>query len=377
VVSSDFLIVGGGIAGASIGYWLSSYGSVVLLEREEQPGYHSTGRSAALFWEGYGTAQVRALTCASRAFLSSPPDGFSATPILSPRGALIFAPPQRELALQQLLDEISGHAPNARLVSPASALERVPVLRPEKVAAAVFEPDALDIDVHSLHQGYLRGMRANHGRMLMRAEVLSIEREASGWRVDSTSGELRAAVIINASGAWADVLAGLAGIEPLGLVPKRRSAFTFAPPPGLQIADWPMFISVDEDCYVKPDAAALLGSPANADPTHPHDVQAEELDIAIAIDRIQDYSTLTVRRPIRTWAGLRSFVADGDLVGGYEPGASGFFWVAAQGGYGIQTSAAMGEACAALAAGRAIPQHIADFGVNEQMLGPGRLRRAR
>jgi D-arginine dehydrogenase len=184
-------------------------------------------------------------------------------------------------------------------------------------------------------------------------------------------------VIINASGAWADVRAGLAGIEPLGLVPKRRSAFTFAPPPGLQIADWPMFISVDEDCYVKPDAAALLGSPANADPTHPHDVQAEELDIAIAIDRIQDYSTLTVRRPIRTWAGLRSFVADGDLVGGYEPGASGFFWVAAQGGYGIQTSAAMGEACAALAAGRAIPQHIADFGVNEQMLGPGRLRRAR
>jgi len=377
MASVDFLIVGGGIAGASVGFWLSRYGSVLLLEREEHPGYHSTGRSAALFWEGYGTSQVRALTCASRAFLSSPPAGFASKSILSPRGALIFAPPQREQALQQLLDEISAQAPNARPVSPASAMERVPVLRPEQVAAAVFEPDALDIDVHALHQGYLRGMRANRGQILTRAEVLSIEREANGWRIDSTAGEWRAAVIVNAAGAWADVVAGLAGIESIGLVPKRRSAFTFAPPPGLQIADWPMFISVDEDCYVKPDAGVLLGSPANADPTHPHDVQAEELDIAIAIDRIQAYSTLSVRRPIRTWAGLRSFVADGDLVGGYEPRANGFFWVAAQGGYGIQTSAAMGEACAALAAGRPIPQHIADYGVSEQILGPGRLRQMR
>jgi len=374
VRSADFLIVGAGIAGASVGHWLASRGKVILVEREAQPGYHSTGRSAALFWEGYGTAQVRALTCASRAFLASPPGGFAGQPILTPRGALIVAARERVEALRAMLAEIAPNAPAARIVSGEAARALVPVLRAQAAHTAIHEPDAFDIDVHSLHQGYLRAMRAGGGELVCRAEVTAIEREPGGWRVATSAGEFRAAVLVNAAGAWCDQVATLAGVSPIGLVPKRRAAFTFAPPAGLQTARWPMFIDVDESFYVKPDAGMLLGSPANVDPTHPQDVQPEELDIALAIERIQSATTLSIRRPARTWAGLRSFVADGDLVGGFDPEAPGFFWVAAQGGYGIQTSAAMGEACAALANGEALPARIADFGLDAAMLSPARLR---
>ncbi|MDQ6882516.1 MAG: FAD-binding oxidoreductase, partial [Pseudomonadota bacterium] len=184
-----------------------------------------------------------------------------------------------------------------------------------------------------------------------------------------------APVVLNAAGAWADELARLAGVAPIGLKPRRRSAFIFAPPQGLPVANWPMAIGVGEDWYFKPDAGMLLGSPANADPVPPQDVQPEELDIALGIDRIQEMTTLAIRRPARTWAGLRSFVADGDLVGGFDPAAEGFFWLAAQGGYGIQTSAAMGEACAALARGLPLPDRLARFGLTAAMLSAARLHR--
>jgi D-arginine dehydrogenase len=180
-------------------------------------------------------------------------------------------------------------------------------------------------------------------------------------------------VLVNAAGAWADVIAQLAGIRPIGLQPKRRSAFTFAPPDGMAARDWPMVIALDESWYFKPDAGVLLGSPANADPVEPHDVQAEELDIATAIHHIETATTLSIRRPIRVWAGLRSFVSDGGLVGGPAPDDASFCWVAAQGGYGIQTCAAMGEACAALARGVAIPSHLADQGIHPALLSAARL----
>jgi D-arginine dehydrogenase len=206
------------------------------------------------------------------------------------------------------------------------------------------------------------------------AEVLGLRPAGKAWQVSTRSGTWDAPVVIDAAGAWADHVASLAAVPPIGLQPKRRSAFTFAPPPALEVRHWPCVISADERWYFKPDAGVLLGSPANADPVPPHDVQPEELDIALAIDRIAAVTTLEIRRPLRTWAGLRSFVGDGDLVGGFDPGAPGFFWLAAQGGYGIQTSPAMGEACAALARGLPLPQRIAAFGLTPAMLGPARLR---
>jgi len=371
---TDFLIIGGGIAAASVGYWLAPHGRVILLERESQPGYHSTGRSAALFMESYGTPQVRALTLASRAFFDRPPAGFTDHPLLSPRGALMVAEPGQEAELEHWWDALRSVTPRAQRLDAAGACTLVPVLRPERVAAAVFEPDAADMDVHAIHQGFLRGVLHAGGSIVCDAEAAALRRAGGQWQVEAGGQVYEAPVVINAAGAWADVIAQRAGLPPLGLQPKRRAAFIFAPPEGASIHAWPMVIGVGEDWYIKPDAGMLLGSPANADPVEPQDVQPEELDIALGIHRIQEMTTMTIRRPTRTWAGLRSFVTDGDLVGGFDPAAPGFFWVAAQGGYGIQTSAAMGEACAALARGLPIPERIAGFGLTEQMLSPARLR---
>ncbi|HEY2560298.1 MAG TPA: FAD-dependent oxidoreductase [Caldimonas sp.] len=373
VHTADVLIVGAGIAGASIGYFLAPRCRVLLLERESQPGYHSTGRSAALFFESYGTAQVRALTLASRAFLDDPPAGFVDGPILAPRGALLVAAPEHEVELADAWDVLRTTSARGALLDARAAREIVPVLREGTVLGAVFEPDAADIDVHRLHQGFLRGVRRAGGSIVCDADVQAIARADRGgvWQVDAGAVRCQAPVIVDAAGAWCDRIAALAGVAPLGLVAKRRSIFTFAPPSKLDTTRWPLFGDVGESWYVKPDAGLLLGSPANADPIAPQDVQPEELDIALAIARIAAATTLQVR-PRRSWAGLRSFVADGDLVAGFAAGAAGFFWLAAQGGYGIQTAAAMGEACAALVRGEPLPERIAAFGVTAASLAPTR-----
>jgi D-arginine dehydrogenase len=370
---ADFLIIGGGIAGASVAYWLAPHGSVILLERESQPGYHSTGRSAAMFMESYGTPQVRALTMASRAFLENPPSGFSDYPVLAARGAMMVATQGQDALLADYWAATQALSPNAKLLDADAACALVSALRPEKVIGAVYEPDAVDMDVDALHQGYLRGLRRSGGAVMCSAEVTALSRSGGKWHVRAGGSDYAAPVVINAAGAWVDVLAALAGVQGIGLEPRRRSAFIFAPPEGLACASWPLTIGIAEDWYLKPDAGMLLGSPANADPVPPQDIQPEEIDIALAIARIEDMTTLTIRRPTRTWAGLRSFVADGDLVGGFDTQASGFFWIAAQGGYGIQTSAAMGEACAALARGLPLPERIAGFGLSAEMLSPARL----
>ncbi|OWW22369.1 hypothetical protein AYR66_25615 [Noviherbaspirillum denitrificans] len=250
----------------------------------------------------------------------------------------------------------------------------VPVLRRERVLGAVYEPDASDMDVHALHQGYLRGLRAAGGQVQCDAPVAAMEYTGSVWRVSAGGQVFEAPVVVNAAGAWCDAVAAIACAAPVGLVPMRRSAFTFAAPDGVDATRWPMFIGVDESYYVKPDAGLLLGSPANADPVEPHDVQAEELDVALAIDRIETMTTLSIRRPRHVWAGLRSFVADGSFVGGFDAKAPGFFWAAGQGGYGIQSSAAAGELYAAMLRGNAVPEHIRGFGADLAQLSPSRIR---
>jgi len=373
-VQADFLIIGGGIAGASAGHWLAPHGRVVLLERESQPGYHTTGRSAALFIASYGTVQVRALTMASQAFLQSPPAGFAEHPLLTPRGALLVAGPGQQDELEAHWQMLQAMTPNARRLTPSEACAMVPVLRPEQLVGAVYEADAFDMDVDQIHQGYLRGMRRAGGQLVCDAGVTALQRSDSGWLVQAGGRWYAAPVVLNAAGAWVDQIAALAGVRPLGIEPRRRSAFIFAPPSGVDARAWPMVFSAVEDWYIRPDAGMLLGSPANADLVEPQDVQPEEIDIAIGVDRIMQATTLQIQRPTRTWAGLRSFVSDGDLVAGFDDSAPGFFWVAAQGGYGIQTSAAMGQTCAALARGLSVPDDVASFGLTAAMLSPARLR---
>ena len=374
--TTEFLIIGGGIAAASTAYWLSRNAQVLLLEQESQPGYHSTGRSAALFMESYGTSQVRALTMASRAFLQAPPAGFSDHPLLTPRGAMMVAEHGQDEMLSSHWDVLRLVTQKGRLLNTQEACEFLPVLRSEKILGGIYEPDASDMDVHSIHQGYLRGAKKNGAQLICDAQVIQIQLNGKVWHVHAGGQRYEARVLINAAGAWADAVAELSGVRPIGLVPKRRSALIFEPPTGLNCGAWPMVAGIDESWYIKPDAGKLLGSPANADPVAPHDVQPEELDIAMAIDRIQTMTTLEIRRPIRTWAGLRSFVTDGDLVAGFDPQVENFFWIAAQGGYGIQTSAAMGECCAALVRHQELPSHTTSHGLTQIKLSPQRLFKA-
>ena len=368
----DFLVIGAGIAGASVAWWLAPHGRTVVLEREAQPGYHSTGRSAALFSETYGPAQVRALSRASRRFLMQPPAGFCEHPVLSARGTLIVARPGQDEPLAALHRELAAQG-SVDWWTPAQALAAVSVLRPAHTGSAIHEPGSCDIDVHCLHQGFLRGLRRAGGELHCGAEVTGIACEGAAWRVSTADGRhWRARRLLNAAGAWADRIGALAGLAPIGLQPCRRSAFVFPAPADPDCAAWPMVTDLDESWYFKPDAGQLLASPANADPVPPQDVQAEELDIALAIDRLERATTLSIRRPTRVWAGLRSFVADGELVAGARPDAPGFIWVAAQGGYGIQTCAAMGELCAALAMDLPVPEALQAHGVRAAALSPGR-----
>ena len=330
----DVVILGAGIAGASLAWRLAPYRRVLLVERETQPGMHSTGRSAAMFMESYGPPQARALTRASRAFYAMPPAGFSDLPILKARGVLYVAQPGQQDLLENHFTQLSATSPTLERWSATQTLAAAPCLRPAQVLAAIHEPDAMDIDVNALHQGFLRGFKAKGaataceirtGLQLLKATYQGHHLNPQWQLLFADGTRLTAGRVVNATGAWADATAALFGAPPVGLVPKRRSAFTFRAPLGVDASGWPLVAGLDDSFYFKPDAGQLLGSPGNADVTHAHDVQPEELDIARGIYAIEEATTLTITRPTSTWAGLRSFVADGELVIGADATVPGFF----------------------------------------------------
>lgn len=380
----DFVIVGAGMAGASTAWQLAQSGgdtppSVLVLERESQPGYHTTGRSAALFEEHYGPAQVQALTRASRAFYDAPPAGFAEAPILTPRGVLYVGTAEQKALLDTAYAEAQVHSPDAQRLSAEQLKALVPILNTDVLVDGFLDSGARDIDVHGLHQGYIRGLRQRGGDLWCNAEVEGITSVNELWHIALPKGlSVRAKVIINAAGAWVDGIATMAGAATIGITPKRRSAFTFSAPEGLDATHWPAIISADENWYIKPDAGQLLGSPANADPVAPHDVVPEELDIATGIYHIEEATTLQIRRPSHTWAGLRSFVADGELVIGWDASPTpvpGFFWVAAQGGYGIQSAAGYSLLARNLLLGEPLHTSLAQQKVNVGAVSPARCQR--
>jgi D-arginine dehydrogenase len=370
----DMAIAGAGIVGAATAFFAAAAGRrVLLLEAESAPGTHATGRSAALFTEAYGPPQVRALTRASRAFYDAPPAGFASVPLLAPRGTLFVGAEDRRAALRTLHAQLLADGSAAQWLEGEAARALVPVLRPEAAACAVLDPAAFDIDVDALLQGFLRGAKRHGAVLVTGARLVAARREGGGWQLTDEAGRHHAAaVFVNAAGAWADAVAALAGARPCGVQPKRRSAFVFAPSDGMPVAAWPAVIDADERWYLKPDAGALLGSPANADPVPAHDVQPEEIDIATGIFHIEQATTLSIRRPKRSWAGLRSFVADGEPVCGFDPQVPGFFWAAALGGYGIQSAPGFGRLCAALLCAAAVPAELSAQGLDVAALAPGR-----
>ena len=369
----DFAIIGAGIAGVSAAYHLAPHARVIVLEREHVAAYHTTGRSAALHSETYGSAEIRAITVASGRFYRKPPTGFTDHPLLTPRGALIAGRAEQQAEMQKAAADYARLVPSVRWLDPAEALSRHPLLKPGAAAGGAIFEDAEDMDVAAIHGGFLKGARAAGGVLRLNAEVATLERRNGSWRIGLGDGEnVVAANIVNASGAWADVVAALAGARPVGLVPKRRTAFTFDAPSGLDLAHLPMVIDFDETWYIKPEVGQFLGSPADETPSPPCDAQPEEMDIAIAVERIETATTLEIRRIKNKWAGLRSFVTDKNLVAGYDPKVEGFFWLAGQGGYGIQTGESAGRLAASLALGKAMPGDIAALGVAEAALSPAR-----
>ncbi len=371
--------MGAGIAGASAAYCLAPHAKVTLIEREAQPGYHTTGRSAALFAESYGNATVRAITRASRAFLESPPAGFSATPLLSPRGHLIFGRADQKRLLDAHAAEMAANGGAPRRLSGAEVRAMVPALREDRAHAGVLDATAEDMDVHALHHGFLRGARAAGANLVTGAELLTAERAGERWRLRTSAGEFTADALVNAAGAWADDVARIADAAPLGIQPLRRTAIVFecARFGGTQgDARWPMAIDPEETLYFRPEAGRFLASPADETPSPACDAQPEELDVALLIDRLQQATQFDIRRITAKWAGLRSFAPDRTLVAGYDAQRSGFFWLAGQGGYGIQTAPAMGMIAAALLLRRELPATVRDQGVEASALAPKRLRAA-
>jgi D-arginine dehydrogenase len=358
----DIIVIGAGIAGASVAAELAGAHRVLLLEREAQPGYHTTGRSAALFTIAYGPPVIRALTRASHAALKSPPDG--APSYLSPRGVVFAARGDQHAALAAL------HADLGDAVRPMTAAEvarAVPLLRPGYATAGLHDASAADIDVARLHQQYLARLRAAGGVLHCKAEVTAMSR-TTDWQVTTSRGVFSAPVVVNAAGAWADGIARIAGLRSAGLTPKRRTALIVAPPDGVDTDALPLVVDAEESFYLKPEAGQLLISPADATPSPPCDAQPDEMDVALCVDRIERAFDLQVRRIGHKWAGLRSFLPDGDPLAGFDPHAEGFFWLAGQGGYGIQTAPALARAAAALVQGLPLPADITAQGVTDTAL---------
>lgn len=363
---ADIVVIGGGIAGISAAAEMAMSGATVtLLEAEPQLAYHTTGRSAALYFENYGHPTVRALTRASRRYFEDPPAGTVDSPLLTARGGLVIAPPDQVDTLRRQMEEGRAHGTHLEELTATEAQEIVPVLRPEQIALASYESDAADIDVAAVHQSFVRTFRAHGGTIVTNARVIGLTRRTE-WSMATAGGEVYSAeIVVNAAGAWCDVIAGLAGASPLGLVPKRRTVFMVSAPDGSE--RWPMTVDADHTFYFKPDGPQLLCSPADETPTEPCDARPEEVDIALAIERINEITTLGIRSVRSSWAGLRSFVPDGGMVIGFDGETHGFFWLAGQGGTGIQTAPAAGALAADLAAGTA-PRS----GLDPEPFSPGR-----
>lgn len=370
----DVAVIGGGIAGTSAAFFLSSRCSVVLLERELTLGFHSTGRSAAVFTECYGEPVVRRLAMASRPFLDRPPEGFSDGPLLSARGIAFVATHEQADRLDGLTASQQALVPSVRRLTAVEATDLCPVLDPAVLAGGVFEPQAMDLDVHALHTGYQRGLRRLGGEIRSGSGLDAVERMGEDWVIRSGDQELRAGVLIDAAGAWCDEVARAAGVVPIGLVPKRRTAFTFVAPPNVDHRSWPMIIDLDEQFYFKPEGPSLLASPADTFAMEPHDVRHREEDVALGIERIEAVTTMSIRSVQSAWAGLRSFVGDNQPVNGWDDEVEGFYWLAGQGGSGIKTSPAMGEYAAAMILEGVPSADHSVVGLDPASLGVERLR---
>lgn len=367
----DFLVIGAGVSGAAAAWELAALGSTILLDMEDQPGYHSSGRSAALYTPNYGPALVREICQAAGAFFNAPPPGFAEHPLLTPRGALTLGIDDPEGAIDELLKD----APPAHPIEEISlerAIELCPLIRPGVFRRAIYEPGVMDMDAAAIHQGYLRGFKARGGRLAVSAQVTALERSGGAWTVVTASGRFRAPVVVNAAGAWADRIGALAGATRIGLQPCLRTVILVEVPPEFCRPNQPVGEVIETWHYFKPEAGRILASPGDETPVDPMDAYPDDLVIAELADYLERHTLLKIERILRSWAGLRSFVPDHCPVAGPDPRADGFFWLAGQGGYGIMMSPVLGRAIASLIDTGALPEDLKERGLTPADLAPGR-----
>jgi D-arginine dehydrogenase len=366
--STDILVIGGGIAGLSAAAALSRHARVTVLEAEEQVGFHSSGRSATMLHYFLGDRLVRELTLASREFVESPPVDFTDVPLGHSMPVLIHAREGERAALDSLEAEISTFAHLERLDAPA-VRKLCPLLRDDAVHGLA-DRNAIRLDPHALLQGNLRRLRTNGGELITGARAASIGRSDGAWRVTTDAGAtLSAPILVNAAGAWADDVARLAGAAPLGLQPLRRTIITFDAPTGTRLDGLPFAKTVGDELYFAPESGRLFASPMDEAPSAPVDAQPDDYEVALAAWRMEERTTVKVERIHSKWAGLRTFAPDRHPVVGFAPDAEGFFWLAGQGGFGLQTSPAMAAIVESLIIGTAWPV----AGVRAEELSPGRL----
>ncbi len=377
MASADFLIVGGGIAGLSAASRLAAHGRTVVLEGEDALGYHSSGRSVTFSHYGIGNSAVRGLTSYSRAFFEAPPEGFCASPLYRPQASLYVATQEMMGQLTALHAEIARFTDKVEWLHEDAVRALCPVLKIGAcgVVRGVVDTSGLRLDADVLLQSYAKATRSKGGEIRTGQRIAAIRRTGQEWLVRTEGGEeWTAPVLVSAAGAWADQVALLAGVEPLGLKPMRRTIIVFDPPQGEEVAAWPFVHTAAGDFYMLPEAGRLLASPVDEIASDPCDAAPEEYDVALAAAKVEEYTTLPVRRIARSWAGLRSFVADRVPTAGFAPDAPGFFWLAGQGGYGLQTAPAMAEIVEAFATGAPWPAGLAALGVEKEQIEPDRLR---
>lgn len=365
-METEIAIIGGGIAGLSIAAWLAPHTDVTLLEAEDTLGYHTTGRSAALYTECHGAGPLRLLAKASREYL------VSGEHLSTSRPVMFVSPPGCEERLTDLLGRFSPLVPNLERLSPAQVSETCGAFAVDGTAGGVLEPDSLDLDVDGIQTSYTKTIRANRGIILTKARVQTIAHTRNLWQIVAGEHHVSARIVVNAAGAWGDRVAVMAGVAPLGLTPKLRSVFIFTTTHTTN--RWPFVVDADEQWYFKPEGPNLLGSAASELPSEPLDARAPEIDIALGIQRVTEHTNLSIRSPRTTWAGLRTFTKDRVPAVGFDPDAPNFFWLVGQGGDGIMTSPALGELAASLVLSEGIPQRIGAFGVTGAALAPDRFR---
>ena len=371
--SSDILVIGGGIAGLSAASALSRHARVTVLEAEEAVGYHSSGRSATMLHYALGDPLVRALTLASRGFFEQPPEGFADVPLGHRMPVLVHAREEEVPSLEDLQAAIASFADLER-VEEAGILELCPVVRTGEggSVAGLVDRKGIRLDPHALLQGHVRALRRNGGEVVTEARVSSVSRNSGEWRAETERGQVFSApILVNAGGAWADAIASLAGVASIGLAPLKRTIITFDGPASADLSRWPFVKTVADELYFAPESGRLFASPMDEVPADPSDAQPDEYEVALAAHRVEQRTTLKVQRIHSRWAGLRTFAPDRHPVAGFDPVAEGFFWLAGQGGFGLQTSPVMAAITEALIAGAPWPIET----VAREELSPARFLR--